>query len=108
MTFVKRSREDMEKVQDLSKAIETLKTIHDPEVGLDIWNLELIYDLQMKNNMIQVFMTFTSPLCPYGPELVDTVKEKLLAAGFKHVDVEIVIDPPWVPSEYVKELLGLA
>lgn len=104
----KRSREDLEKIKDFDGIITVLKTIHDPEVGLDIWNLELIYDIKIKDKSVVLFMTFTSPLCPYGPELVDRVKNAVESLGFTSVDVEVVLEPVWQPSEYVKELLGIA
>ena len=90
-----------------NKAIETLKQCHDPELGLDVWTLGLIYKLDIKGEDVNIDMTFTTPLCPYGPMLVGDVRAKLLDAGAKNVTIEIVFKPPWQPSEEVKDMLGI-
>ncbi|MEK6826084.1 MAG: metal-sulfur cluster assembly factor [Nanoarchaeota archaeon] len=94
------------KVQD-KKIIEALKQVEDPELGIDIWSLELIYDIDINENNLDIKMTFTSPMCPYGPQLVDSVKEKLKEINYEP-NIEIVFSPFWKPSEEVKEILGLS
>jgi len=88
-------------------AKEALKKVIDPELGIDIWTLGLIYNMEIKKNKIQIKMTFTSPMCPYGPVLVENVKNELKNTGF-NPEVEIVFTPPWQPSEEIKMMLGLA
>jgi len=88
-------------------AKEALKKVIDPELGIDIWTLGLIYNMEIKKNKIQIKMTFTSPMCPYGPVLVENVKNELKNIGF-NPEVEIVFTPPWQPSEEIKMMLGLA
>ena len=89
-------------------AISALKKVMDPELGLDIYNLELIYGITVKSdNSILVKMTFTSPTCPYGPMLMNEVKEKLKSKGFRRPEIDIVFEPVWKPSNKVKMLLGL-
>ena len=89
-------------------AVSALKKILDPELGLDIYNLELIYGIDVKrDNSILIKMTFTSPTCPYGPMLMNQVKEGLKKKGFKKPEIDIVFEPVWIPSKKVKMLLGL-
>lgn len=88
------------------QVIEVLKKCNDPELQIDIWTLELVYDIQLEEDKIHIKMTFTSPMCPYGPMLVDEVKTKLEALGVK-VEVEVVFDPPWKPSDDLRALLGV-
>ena len=86
---------------------DALKQVEDPELGIDIWTLGLIYGINIEDNKIKIKMTFTTPMCPYGPILVDEVKTKLEAKGAKEVDVEIVFEPPWEPSEELRAILGV-
>lgn len=89
-------------------AVAALKKVTDPELGLDIHTLELIYDITINNdNSVIVKMTLTSPMCPYGPALMNDVKDKLKQKGFKNPEIDLVFEPMWVPSEKVKMLLGL-
>lgn len=88
--------------------IEALKTVEDPELFLDIWFLGLVYNIDITPEQVGIEMTFTSPLCPAGPLLVDQVKTKVGAvSGGKPVEVKIVFDPPWQPSDDVKGMLGM-
>ena len=90
------------------EAIEVLKKIEDPEIHMDIWSLELIYDVNVENDKVKVKMTFTSPMCPYGPMLVEEIKTKLVELqGVKDVDIEVTFDPPWEPSKELRATLGV-
>jgi len=90
------------------EVIEVLKKIEDPEIHIDIWTLELIYNVDVNDDKIKVKMTFTSPMCPYGPQLVEEIKTKVSEVnGVKGVDVEVVFDPPWKPSEELRATLGV-
>lgn len=92
------------------KIIEALKMVEDPELFLDIWFLGLIYNIGIEEEAgkVKIEMTFTSPMCPVGPALVEQVKEKVGAVdGVKEVEVDVVFSPPWQPSEDVKLTLGL-
>ena len=89
-------------------AVSVLKKVTDPELGLDIYNLELIYGINIKDdNSVIVKMTLTSPMCPYGPSLMNEVKDKLKQKGFNNPQIDLVFEPLWKPSEKVKMLLGL-
>lgn len=90
------------------QVIEALKTIEDPELFLDIWFLGLIYRIDIVDGLADIDMTFTSPMCPVGPQLVEQVKQKVGAVpGISSVNVTIVFRPMWQPSDEVKALLGL-
>lgn len=88
--------------------IEVLRTVEDPELFLDIWFLGLVYDIDIEDDSVRIEMTFTSPMCPMGPQLVGEVKDKIAKLeGIKNVDVQVVFVPPWKPSEEVRLTLGL-
>ncbi|MBN8550422.1 MAG: metal-sulfur cluster assembly factor [Deltaproteobacteria bacterium] len=90
------------------QVIEVLKTVEDPEIFLDIWFLGLIYSIDIQEDALSIDLTFTTPLCPAGPMIVDEVKTKLLKLeGVKTVDVKVVFTPPWQPSDEVKAMLGM-
>ena len=52
------------------KIIDALKKVKDPEIDMDIWNLGLIYDMNVEDQNVNIVMTFTSPMCPFGPKIV--------------------------------------
>ena len=85
-----------------------LKGVNDPEIGIDIVTLELIYDVNVIEGKANIKMTFTTPMCPYGPMLVEEIKVKVKELnGIKDVDVQVVFDPPWSPSEQLRATLGV-
>lgn len=89
------------------KAIEVIKTIYDPEIPVDIFELGLIYDVKVDEEMnIWISMTLTSPSCPVAESLPVEVEEKV--AGIKGVNsakVEITFEPPWDKSMMSEEAL---
>ena len=87
--------------------IEILKSVIDPEIGVDVWTLGLIYDFDIKNDIVKITLTFTSPMCPFGPHMVDEIKSKIKDKGAKDVIVEVTFDPPWKPSDELREMLGV-
>ena len=89
------------------EAIEVMKCVMDPEIGVDIHTLGLIYGIQVEDDKIGVTMTFTSPMCPFGPEIVKELREKLMAKGFKEATIDLTFEPPWEPSEELREMLGV-
>ena len=98
-------------LKNLSRAaaIAAIKTVSDPEIGIDLWTLGLIYKIDIRQGgSIFIKMTFTTPTCPYAPMLVEQVKDALKKKGFKRPNVEFVFDPPWEPSEEVRMMLGMA
>jgi metal-sulfur cluster biosynthetic enzyme len=88
--------------------IEVLKTVEDPELFLDIWFLGLIYNIAIDEGRVIIDMTFTSPMCPAGPQLKHEVQSKVAALpGVKESIVQITFTPPWEASEEVKGMLGM-
>lgn len=88
--------------------MNVLKGVNDPEIGIDVVTLELIYNVNVENDKINIKMTFTTPMCPYGPMLVEEIKSKVSQLnGAKEVNVEVVFDPPWKPSEELRATLGV-
>lgn len=76
--------------------INALQTVYDPEIPVNIWDLGLVYDIDIKTDEIVITMTFTSPTCPMMEELLAQVRDAAQsAAGATPVRVELVWDPPW-------------
>ena len=103
--YSKKSMSELSSKDENRKIIAEIKTCEDPELELDIWNLGLIYDIIHRNNELEIVMTFTSPMCPFGPQILQEVKTKLTAIGYI-VNIKLVFNPIWKPSEEVKEMLG--
>ncbi len=90
------------------QVIEALKNVADPELHIDVWTLEIIYEINIKeNDDVYIKMTFTTPFCPYGPALVRDVENKIKAAGGKEVQVEVVFEPPWKPSDELLDMMAM-
>ena len=79
------------------KIIETLKTVFDPEMPADIYELGLVYDLNIKDNgFVNIKMTLTAPGCPVAGEIIMEVDNKVRAVvGVTDVNVMLTFDPPW-------------
>jgi metal-sulfur cluster biosynthetic enzyme len=98
---------NLESMPTKEEVIEVLKKVNDPEIGIDVWTLELIYNVDVEDNKANIKMTFTTPMCPYGPMLVEEIKSKIREIGVEDVDIEITFDPPWQPSEQLRATLGV-
>ncbi len=89
--------------------IKILKTIDDPEIMMDVYSLGLIYDINIVKDTVKIKMTFTTPMCPYGPMLLEMVenaiKDKI--KDVKEVKIEVVFEPPWEPSEELRAMFGV-
>jgi metal-sulfur cluster biosynthetic enzyme len=86
--------------------IAKLKTVKDPELHIDIHTLGLIYGIEIGEDGIDILMTLTTPFCPYGDEIVQSVERALKPFGVE-VRVDITFEPEWEPSEDLKIELGL-
>ncbi len=104
--FPKKTREELGSVPEYIVVIDVLKTCNDPELGLDVWTLGLIYDIATKNDAVHITMTLTSPLCPYGPMIIDEMETKLNELS-KEVTIDVVFSPLWQPDEELREMLGM-
>ncbi len=94
------------------KIIRVLKNIFDPEIPVSIYELGLIYEVNIKENgHVKVLMTLTAPNCPVAESLPAQVKEEIgFLNGVAEVDLEITFEPPWdqeMMSEEAKLELGL-
>lgn len=89
--------------------MEALKTVEDPELGIDIVTLGLIYDIQISEaGDIHIKMTHTTPLCPYGNTITKNVKEAIYQYTHpKSLKIEITFDPPWKPTPELRNMLGV-
>ena len=92
--------------------VKKLKTIYDPEIPVDIYELGLIYDVMVNEDYeVKILMTLTSPNCPVAETLPREVEEKVKAIkNVKDAEVEITFDPPWskdLMSEEAKLELGM-
>ena len=83
-----------------AQVIEKLRTIHDPEIPVNIYDLGLIYDLDVQPaGAVHVQMTLTAANCPVAQDFPQTVQETLLAIPeVSQVQVELVWEPPWGPE----------
>ena len=91
--------------------IERLKEVYDPEISVNIYDLGLIYDIQIidKDSWVEITHTLTSAFCPFADEIVSNIKEAGMVPGVEHVEVITTFDPPFtlesVPEE-TKLLMG--
>ena len=94
------------------KIIKTIKTIFDPEIPVDIYELGLIYDIMINENFdVKIMMTLTTPNCPVAETLPVDVEEKVKTVeGVNDVKVEITFEPAWsqdLMSDEAKLELGI-
>ena len=89
--------------------VEVCKHYEDPELGIDIWSLGLVYAINVdeEKESVNLQITFTSPTCPFGPEMVEDLKQLIKYKGAKEVDIDVVFDPPWKPSDELRDMLGI-
>lgn len=102
----------VEKKELEEKIIDNLKIIYDPEIPVNIYEIGLIYEINISNNAdVQIVMTLTSPNCPVAESLPQEVKETVeKVKGVNSVEIELTFDPPWdqeMLSDEAKLELGL-
>ncbi len=87
--------------------VNTLKTIYDPEIPVNIYDLGLIYEVNVnKEGKAVVVMTLTSPNCPVAESMPEEVFEKVSdVEGITHVDVNLTFDPPWTKDMLSEEAM---
>ena len=90
-----------------AEIVKTLKTIYDPEIPVDIYDLGLIYAIDVDDdNKVEIKMTLTAPNCPMADQLLNEVHEKTKAIkGVKEAKINLVFDPPWDKSMMSEEAM---
>ena len=102
-----------EKLQIQERIVDVLKTVYDPEIPVDIWNLGMIYKIEVNDDgTVDLDMTFTAPNCPAADFIVEDVRTKLESVeGVKAANINLVFEPVWdqsMMSEEAKVELGLS
>lgn len=92
--------------------VEGLREVYDPELHYNIYDLGLVYEIDIKNQGdVHIMMTLTTPACPIGPMVTEQIQENIgIIPGVKDVEVEFTFDPPWSPdkmSDEAKADLGI-
>lgn len=98
------------KTEEERKVANILKKVIDPEMGLNIVDLGLVYEIKVKGREVEVTMTLTWPGCPLHDVFINNVEEALKEHDYKPV-VKMTFDPPWTPhmiTEEGKKALGLS
>ncbi len=86
------------------KIISILETISDPEIGIDLWNLGLIYDIKIIDDKhVRIQMGLTTPFCPLANILPMMVAEELKKKLGINAEIELVYDPPWTPEHMTEK-----
>jgi len=87
--------------------VKVLKNIYDPEIPVNIYDLGLIYDIEIDEEKVaSITMTLTAPNCPIADQLLIEVKDRITAVeGIKEANVNLVFDPPWDQSMMSEEAL---
>ena len=96
-------QDELDRMTD--RLVEQLKTVYDPEIPVDIYELGLIYKVDLSDDMdVVIDMTLTAPGCPVAGEMPGWVEEAILqVGGMKSCTVNLVFDPPWDPSRMSDE-----
>lgn len=86
------------------KVVSVLKTVYDPEIPIDIYELGLVYGIEVNDKHVSIKMTLTAPSCPAGDFIVEDVKQKVEGIeGVESCDVEIVFEPEWTQDMMTEE-----
>ena len=92
------------------EVIEALHAVEDPELGMDIVDLGLLYDVEIDGPKVKVIHSLTSMGCPAGPMIQEDIQNVAAAVeGVEEVEIELTWDPPWTPdkmSDDAKFILG--
>lgn len=91
--------------------LAALKQVDDPEVGINVVDLGLVYGVSIDGDTVRVELTMTTPACPLGDHIVDAAEQAIRSSvpGAGEVAIELVWDPPWAPdrmSEAARRELG--
>lgn len=79
--------------------VEALRGVHDPEIPVNVYDLGLVYEIDVSDDAVDVEMTLTSPTCPIAGQMVTQAENAVRAVeGVEEATVELVWDPPWSPA----------
>ena len=97
---------------EIGRQHEVLRTVYDPEIPVDIYELGLIYQVEVREGAeVYIQMTLTTPMCPVAGQIVDEARSAILGVdGVAEADVQLTFDPPWTPvriSPLIRSSLGL-
>ena len=94
-----------EKTQIEERIVDVLKTVYDPEIPVDIWNLGMVYKIDVKDDgTVDMDMTFTAPSCPAADFILEDVRTKVESVkGVKSANVNLVFEPAWDRSMMSEE-----
>src|ERR671924_2358229 len=86
------------------QVLEALKEVHDPELGINIVDLGLVYDVSIEGDTVHITYTLTTMGCPIGP-LIEAQMQRVLqdVEGVDKVEAEMVLSPPWTPEKMSEE-----
>ncbi|MBO5828104.1 MAG: iron-sulfur cluster assembly protein [Paludibacteraceae bacterium] len=88
------------------KIVRVLKTVFDPEIPVDIYELGLIYNIDINDGNVIIEMTLTAPNCPAADFILEDVKQKVEAVeGVKSVEIKLVFEPEWSKDRMSEEAL---
>ena len=96
----------MEKIEIEEKVVELLKTVYDPEIPVNVYDLGLIYRIELSDDLkrLDVDMTMTAPSCPMADFIIEDVRQKLESIeGLTTVNVNLVFEPEWDQSMMSEE-----
>lgn len=95
------------KFEIAQQVAEYLKTVYDPEIPVNIYDLGLVYEVDVDDNFnVKILMTLTAPNCPVADSLPAEVKQKAEAVeGVNEVEVELTFDPPWTKDMMTEEAM---
>jgi metal-sulfur cluster biosynthetic enzyme len=97
-------------VPSRDEVIEALRAVEDPELGMDIVDLGLLYDVEVEGPKVKVIHSLTSMGCPAGPMIQEDIQSVASSLeGVEDVEIELTWDPPWTPermSDDAKFILG--
>jgi metal-sulfur cluster biosynthetic enzyme len=93
------------------QVLGALRGVKDPELGLDLVVLGLVYDVEVAESDVKATISLTSPMCPVAGQIVEDARRAIQGVeGVAHAEVELTFDPPWTPeriSPLVRASLGL-
>lgn len=98
-------KNDNEFLQLENEIIKVLRQIYDPEIPVNIYDLGLIYELDVDDdNQVKIVMTLTAPNCPVADDIIAEVQHQVEAVeGVKEVNLKLTFDPPWDESNLTEE-----